>query len=247
MIEFLFQRWHFPPLETWLVYFPLGLLLGVASSWCAGSAKAKYQWKTGYTRKIFHFLIFTQAGIVGAIGGFSAVQVFGAAITLVVLEAVADSRKSRLFCALARPSDAPHEKFYILVPLLMTALGGMSSNLLFGQYALIGYITTGWGDAIAEPVGTRWGRHPYHVWTPTGIRAQRSYEGSAAVFVASLAGCLILMDCQFNLPMDRLLLTAIITSLTATLVEAVTFHSMDNLTIQISTSGVSFWMLEHWF
>jgi hypothetical protein len=31
----------------------------------------------------------------------------------------------------------------------MTALGGMVGNIFFGPCAMIGYITTGWGDAVA--------------------------------------------------------------------------------------------------
>jgi len=38
----------------------------------------------------------------------------------------------------------------------------------------------GWGDAVGEPVGTRFGRHPYRVPSLAGVPATRTLEGSLA-------------------------------------------------------------------
>lgn len=240
-----FSLWTFPSLWDWILIFPTGLIAGVLAGWAAAYCRERWQWPVGYSRKIFHFAIFTLAGILGLVKGFGAVQVFGAAVGVVVLRAVWRGNQSRLFRAVARPNDHPFEKFCILVPFLMTALGGMLSNLLFGQFAVVGYITTGWGDAAGEPVGTRWGKHTYRVPTLRGMVTRRSIEGSGAVFLASLCGCVILLSLGYNATWSFVLLASLILAMITTLVEAVSFHSLDNLTIQITTSGACgliFWL-----
>ncbi|MCJ7680722.1 MAG: hypothetical protein MUP70_08355 [Candidatus Aminicenantes bacterium] len=243
MIEFILDRWTFPSLREWLFILPAGVFIGTLCGWLVGRAKVRWDIPVGYSRKIFHFIIFTLAGLTGLAGGFTATQVFGTSLGLVVFVAVLRGEKSFLFRAVARPSDAPHQKYYILVPFLMTALGGLAGNILFGRAAVIGYITTGWGDAMGEPVGTRWGRHKYPVPTLTGIRAYRSLEGSLGVFLASLIGTVTVLALGFRLAVPDLLLTALLTAAVTTVVEAVTFHSLDNLTIQILSTGTAVLMM----
>jgi len=239
MIEFILARWTFPSLREWLFILPAGTFLGALCGWLVGRAKVHWDIPVGYSRKIFHFFIFSLAGLTGLAGGFTATQVFGASLGLVVFYAVWRGEHSFLFHALARPSDKPHQKYYILVPFLMTALGGIVSNILFGPAAVIGYITTGWGDAVGEPVGTRWGRHKYPVLTLTGIRSYRSLEGSLGVFLASLLGTAGLLSLGFRLEPGIFLPAALLTAAVTTLVEAVSFHSLDNLTIQILSTGAA--------
>jgi phytol kinase len=243
MIEFILERWTFPSLGEWLIILPAGIFFGGLCGWLVGLAKVRWDIPVGYSRKIFHFIIFSVAGLTGMAGGFTATQVFGAALGLVVLFAVLRGEKSYLFRAVARPSDTPHQKYYILVPFLMTALGGMTGNILFGRAAVIGYIATGWGDAVGEPVGTRWGRHKYPVPTLTGIRSYRSLEGSLGVFLASLLGTIVVLSLGFPLGMFDTLLAALAIAAVTTLVEAVTFHSLDNLTIQILSTGTAVLMM----
>jgi phytol kinase len=169
--------------------------------------------------------------------------VFGSAIAALVLWSVMRGNGSRLYRALARPSDAPHEKYYVIVPLLMTALGGMLSNVLFGKMAVVGYVVTGWGDAVGEPVGARWGRHRYRVPTLTGIRCYRSLEGSAAVLLTSFVGAALVLSIGFDLSPTAAALAAIAIALVTALVEAFTFHSLDNLTLQLASTAVAAWIM----
>ncbi len=193
---------------------------------------------------MFHFIIFTLAAIVGLTAGFRAVQVFGVAIGLVVTRAVVQGEKNPLFRAVARPTDAPYEKYYIVIPFLMTAAGGMLSNILFGKLAVVGYVVTGWEDAVGEPAGTRWGKHKYRVPTLTGIQCYRSIEGSLAVLIASLTGSFIALYFGFHLPVNTALIAALSVALIATLVEAITFHSLDNLTLQVAATGTALFVLQ---
>lgn len=237
--ELMMQRWPLPSLEEWAVGFPIALLLTAVSCYITDLLKVKYRLRAGYSRKIFHFLIFTSAGVVGAVGGFTAVQVFGTGVGIVILFAVLRGDKSTLFRAVSRPSDAPHEKGYVLVPFLMTALGGLTSNLLFGRLALIGYIAAGWGDALGEPVGIRWGRHTYHVPTLTEIRCVRSLEGSLAVCFGSLLGVTGAFHWFFGFTGWDLFAASAAVALSTTLVEALSFHGLDNLTVQVFSTGTA--------
>ena len=102
---------------------------------------------------------------------------------------------------------------------------------------MIGYLVTGFGDAIAEPVGTRFGRHPYSAPSLSRVKAIRTWEGSAAVFLASTA--IIFAGMPLLPAMDlrtyHLLMVPII-ALSAGILEALSPHGWDNLTLQVVPS-----------
>ena len=244
MLESIKNLWTFPSFDEWMMFFPAGLILGSLFGWFIGHLKDRFRIKAGYSRKMFHFVIFTLAAIIGITAGFQAVQVFGIAIGFVVMWAVIRGEINPLFRAVARPTDSPYEKYYIVIPFLMTAAGGMLSNILFGKLAVVGYAVTGWGDAVGEPVGTRWGNHRYRVPTLTGIKSYRSLEGSLAVLVASLTGSFIVLYFGFHLPANTSFVVALSVALIATAVEAITFHSLDNLTLQVAATATALFTLK---
>ena len=136
-------------------------------------------------------------------------------------------------------TDAPHRTRFILIPMVTTAVGGLLANVLFGAlFAPVGYMVCGWGDAVGEPVGTRWGKHRYKVPSLFGLAATRSLEGSTAVAIAgSLAAALALLVAGFSLPVA--VGTALACGLLGSAVEAISHHGMDNLTIQLAGAGVA--------
>ena len=169
----------------------LGAVLALVWSYSclsfAGYLKTRMRLRTGYTRKLFHALIFISAVVVQAFGGFVAVCVFGLMVSLVVGLAVVRGPNDRLYEALAREQDGPARTYYIVVSYFATLIGGLASNILFGPLALVGYLVGGLGDAAGEPVGTRWGRHRYL----TKARGTKTLEGSIAVLIASALALLI--------------------------------------------------------
>lgn len=214
---------------------------GLGLSWGAGILAARFRargMRVPYTRKVFHFAIFTAAAVVHALGGLPATNVFGAAVAGWVLLAVARGDGNPLYEALARDTDRPHRTLFILVPLATTAVGGLLSALLAGPFAAVGYAVAGWGDAVGEPVGTRWGRHPYRVPSLAGVRAGRTLEGSAAVFAAGAAAALAALV-GLGVPPGTALLAAPAVGAAATVVEAVSHHGADNLTVQLAASLVA--------
>ncbi len=225
-----------PALIAWLL--PLSVLYAGAAAALAGYLRSRRGVRTPYTRKIFHFIIFTAAGLLQIVHGLPAVVIFGSVTSLFVLYAVWRGDGLPFYEAMARPSDAPRRTLFILIPLVTTALGGVTANLLFPAWAFVGYLVCGWGDAVGEPVGTRWGAHRYSVPSMLGVRSTRSVEGSLAVFVAgTLATAAALALQQMALP--QIALIAIGAGLAGALVEAVSTHGLDNFTVQVAASAAA--------
>jgi phytol kinase len=121
-----------------------------------------------------------------------------------------------------------------MVPYFATLVGGIAANILFGPAAIAGYLVAGWGDAVGEPVGVRFGRHTYRVPSRRSVPSFRSYEGSAAVFVTSLLALVLAVAVAPSLSFSwHSILTVPLVALAATLAEAVSPHGWDNATMQI--------------
>ncbi len=230
---------NMPSWESAALGGPPSLAWSFAALWFAGWLQRRGA-RTGYTRKIFHFLIFTTVAILEWRLGTPAVCLFGAMCTAAVFTAVWRGPGSVLYEALARPQDAPHRTWFILVPYFATLLGGLAANLAFGPAALAGYLVTGLGDAIGEPVGTRFGTHRYHVRSRASVPATRSLEGSAAVLAMSAAALAIAAAAS---PAMTLAWTTVpklvVIAAACALVEAVSPHGWDNFTMQVVPAAMA--------
>jgi len=229
---------NLPGRQGWLLGGPPALAWSYACLRLAGHLKLRRGWRTGYTRKTFHFLIFSTVAVLQAVWGTPAVCLFGSMTSLVVFYAVLRGNGSPLYEAMAREKDAPHRTYYILAPYFATLLGGLASNILFGPAAIAGYLACGCGDAIAEPVGTRWGRHRYRVPAAFGVATERSLEGSAAIFLACLAAGGASLSLSTALDGGGAL-SVLIFATACVLIEAVSPHGWDNATMQILPSWLA--------
>jgi len=207
----------------------LGAVLALVWSYSclsfAAQLKTRLGLRTGYTRKVFHVLIFTSAAVVQAVGGFVAVCVFGTMVSGVVGLAVFRGPNDPLYEALAREQDGPARTYYIVVPHFATMIGGLASNIFFGPLALVGYLVGGLGDAAGEPAGTRWGRHRY---------LTKTLEGSIAVLSASVVALLIAVAIRPELHFDlRSAIALPPIAMVCALVEAFSPRGWDNVPMQI--------------
>ncbi len=196
----------------------------------AAQLKLKYRLRSGYTRKLFHVLIFSSAAVVNVFGGFWAVCVFGLMVSIVVGLAVLRGAGDRFYEALAREHDGPDRTYYIIVPYFATLIGGMASNVFFGPLAMMGYLVGGLGDAAGEPAGVRWGKHRYTI--AEGVT--KTLEGSLAVLIASIAALVIGVAISPQLSFDLrslILLPAI--AIVCTLAEAFSPRGWDNVSMQV--------------
>lgn len=245
-IEFLFYQLlsgiDLKSIEFYLIVLNM-IIYAHASAYIVGKLNNKGV-KVPYTRKIFHFLIFSFAGIIHFKLGLAYVLIYGIIVSSLVLFATLIGERNSFFRAMARLTDKPHEKIFIVIPLLSTAIGGLLSNIFFGNYAIIGYLVAGWGDAVGEPVGTKWGKHKYKVLSIGGVKATRSIEGSIAVAVVSFIVCAIILNIM-SYSIGNTLFIAMICALSSSIVEALSTHGIDNMTIQIAASGTVYFLIQY--
>jgi phytol kinase len=215
----------------------LGLVWSVALAFAVARLRRRGV-RVPYTRKIFHFGIFSGAALVHAVWGLGGTNAYGGVVASLVVASVIAGDGNGLFEALARDTDRPRRALFVVVPLITTGVGGLASALWTGPYAAVGYLVAGWGDAVGEPVGARFGRHPYRVPSLAGVPAVRTVEGSMAVFlVAWIAATLALTS--LGLTGGRIVGVGLACALGAAGVEAVSNHGLDNLTVQLAASGIA--------
>jgi phytol kinase len=236
-----------PPYPQILFFALVSTLAILASGFLAGALKRSAGWKTGYTRKTLHFLIFFAAVGLHIWGGMPAVNVLGVMMGIFVLLSVRAGDGNFFFEAMAREKDFPKRGYFIIVPYLTTAAGGLISNLLFGECAVMGYALCGSADAIAEPVGVRFGRHKYRVASLKKVQvAERTVEGSLSVFVVSFILSMLFFAFLYQLSWTQALVSSLILSMVLVFVEAISFHGADNLTIQVTASALTYLFLKIW-
>lgn len=235
---------NFPSWKSILIGSPFGILWSYLCLHFAGYLKQSRGYKTGYTRKVFHFLIFASVVIIQMVWDTSAVCLFGVACTLVIFYAVWKGAGNLLYDAIAREKDEPHSTYYIVIPYFATLIGGLASNILFGPMAVVGYLVTGLGDAVGEPVGTKFGRHIYKVPSLTSVKAIRSWEGSIAVFVISVAAIATAISIlpNLNFAYKSFVLVPLL-GLVSAGVEGISPHGWDNATMQIIPSFLAWLFL----
>ncbi len=226
-----------PSRETVLTLWPVLLLAAGAFGGLAGRLRAVRGVPAPYTRKVFHFSIFTLAGVLQLAGGLPLVTLFGSLVSLAVLYAVWRGDGFPFYEAMARPTDAPHRTLFVLVPLATTVAGGVLANLIAPTWAYVAYLVGGWADALAEPVGTRWGRHRYRVPSLAGVPASRSIEGSVTVLLVGAAAAAVALALG-GVAVPAALGVGIACGAAGAAVEAFSSHGLDNLTIQATVAAV---------
>jgi dolichol kinase len=196
----------------------------------------------GLGRKSFHIGIFTGAAPAQLLLGFWGVVIYGATIALLVLLALLRGQKSLLFRVLGREEDAEQKAPLIFFPLAATALGGLLSVLLVGNFAVVGYLVCGWGDGAGELVGRTLGQHPYSPIFSFGRRPRRTLEGSLAVFVFGFLGAWAALGLLHYSP-PQALGVGLVCGLTGMVGEALSGKGTDNLWAQLLPSLVAWWIL----
>lgn len=235
-----------PSGSEWLLGLGVGLLVSVPARWLVITLH-RQGWRVGDTRKIFHLVIFTAAALLRMLTTAGTLSAMSLVVVGMVLWCVWRRHSVPLYKALARPSDAPHEAWHVLVPMICTGVGGILAQLLAGPQAFVVYLIAGWGDAVGEPVGVRWGKHRYRVPRLDGVISERSWEGSTAVFVASLLAALIGLSAipgldASLLSSQRIFLSVLILGIVATVLEAGSPHGYDNLILQVGLALTLRWL-----
>ena len=222
-----------PSTEITLLLFLLFIFWGFLCSYISVFFKIHKNLKTGYTRKIYHFLVFTSAAAINFIWGFSGVCLFGVVISAFIFFAVYQKESSNLYKSLAREKDAPYKTLYILIPYFSTLMGGLTINLFFPEYVTLGYLICGIADASGEVVGTKFGKHSFTVKTIGKHMPEKSIEGSVSVIVLTFIIYMLFAYSKFETFTLEMLFLLFICSLIITFIEIYTTKGFDNFTIQV--------------
>lgn len=182
--------------------------------------------------------------------GIACLLVFaGCVIILLMLGSLCHFMRERVpvlrtvFAAINRPEDEPYTLAWLSTEAVVTsaiiaafipvigyfAQGYVSEPGVFYGLMLIPIFASGIGDALAEIVGKRWGRHHYTTHAIFGKRTYtRSLEGSAMVFLTTVVvGLAVAFHFSFAMPVffwKAMLLLPV----TLTLAEAKAPHTWDN-------------------
>lgn len=155
----------------------------------------------------------------------------------------------RIIKAMDAGSDSPGTVYFaISVTLLFGLLWRPDGPVDRVPIAAAGVMAMTWGDALAALIGKRYGRHQYQVG-----QSVRSWEGSAAMFLASTAAMFLVLllvpgseisplSAPFGL--GQALSVALVSAAGATLAEAVSPHGTDNLSVPLVAAGVAAVMIQ---
>jgi len=222
-----------------VLFSTISFSIGFISLYFVSWLKQKKQISTVYTRKLFHFLIFTTAGLIMFFFDTIHVFLFGLVIFILIIYTVLDNKNSSFYNALARYQDSSGSLSSVILPLISTAVGGAVSVLLFGKFSIIGFFVSGWADGAAEPIGSKWGTHKFKTFSWNRSRNYKSIEGSAALFLVGIIAAFLALI-LIEIPVKMALIIAVSCSLISTITEAISFPGTDNLTVQIIASGTAY-------
>lgn len=222
-----------PNFKTTIFLISLFLALAFVCAQIPTILKVRNKIKTGYSRKTYHFLVFTSVAIINQFFGFSGVCLFGIIVSGFVFYAVLKKESSGLFLALARESDSPNGALYIILPYLSTLIGGLLLNYFFPEYVVLGYLICGLGDASGEVIGTMFGKHRFRVKLFNYHDSFKSIEGSSSVFLFCFLVYLIFTYYQMQYVSPVIFFYILLSSLIIMIVEIFSPKGFDNLTIQL--------------
>lgn len=113
----------------------------------------------------------------------------------------------------------------VLYPVGVTAAVALEAlGVVSPSSVIVGVLVLGLGDGMAALVGTRWGKHTFCVYG----KFRRSLEGCFTL--AAVSVIIILFFTEMSLPY------AILLGITASVIEALSPSSVDNITLPVLTS-----------
>jgi len=198
------------------------------------------QVKVNYTRKINHFVLVFIPPFIDIVldYGENGFEVVGYVMALAALFVFTRPMREKfpvfdlMFSSFDRPEDRPFTLLWLFTQLLAcyVVVGAMAYLYEFyglpEELILIPVLIGGIGDGLAEPVGVRFGRYRYRSRALfTGREYVRTLEGSAAVFITSIA-VVALFHPVFST--TQFIVSLGLVPVAMTLAEAFSPHTWDN-------------------
>lgn len=107
------------------------------------------------------------------------------------------------------------------------------------HFAVLGILIMTWGDGLAAVIGSNFGKHPYQIFGN-----KKSIEGTATMFLVSLAIALLILSILPLLPWQQLLISAII-ALIATFLESFAQYGIDNFAVPVGSAAIAFFLSQY--
>jgi dolichol kinase len=210
--------------------------------------------KVNYTRKIDHICLFFVPAFVDYFlvnhkpgASFMIINhgLFVLATFIIFIKPIR-SRVSMIataFSSFDRPEDRPHTLLWFTSQIIVGYAVLVPIIAVFSKYHMLKLLSiqiliTVFGDGLAEPVGIRFGKHKYTVYSIFPIKKYvRSLEGSLAVFIVSII-VIFIFKSSFSNTQFLVALAAI--PIAMTIAEAVSPHTWDDPLLVIIGSGLTF-------
>ncbi len=151
------------------------------------------------------------------------------------------------FASFDRPEDRPYTILWMATGLVAGYIVMLFMiewlNLYHAAHLIfITVFISSFGDGLAEPIGIRFGQNKYNVRALFTDRIyQRSWEGSACVFLSGIAGIIAM---QNYMTMTQFILMLIIIPAAMTLTEAKSPHTWDNPFLHLVGGALTVGILE---
>lgn len=198
-------------LRNFWTYMTILSILFLGGSYLLGKQVQERGWKVGYTRKaqalVLYFLPYVAMHGPSPYSAISTASIsLGVFIMLQMLMSEPIRKRAPVamtaFAAIDRPEDRPLTLTWLNTS-IVASWGIICLWLWFlpetTGYLFVALFISGVGDAIAEPIGLKFGRHPYRtsaLWTHR--KYIRTYEGSAAVFASGILAVSIVHGFVFD-------------------------------------------------
>ena len=221
----------------------------IVSGYLLGRGVIARGWRVGYTRKAqalgLYFLPYVaMQGPSPYSPIMTATLSLGVFIALLILLSSPIRKRvpmlATAFAAIDRPEDRPFTLTWLITSVL--AAWGVIVLWLWlsphtAGYLFVALVISGIGDALAEPVGLLFGKHPYKARAlGTERNYIRTYEGSATVFFSGVIA--VLMMHGFSMDAEALLALALF-PVVGMLAEAKSPHTWDQPFIMASCALVA--------
>ena len=147
------------------------------------------------------------------------------------------------FSSFDRPEDRPHTLLWFASQGIIGYVVLVPIVAVFNHYRMINMLSitiliTVFGDGLAEPIGTRFGKHKYTTYSIFPRKKYvRSLEGSLTVFIT---GIIVICIFKHSFNNTQFLMALATIPIAMTLTEAFSPHTLDNPLLVIIGSGLTF-------
>ena len=149
------------------------------------------------------------------------------------------SYKKAIFKSMEREDKSVNDlgTVYYVVTLFILAITTLGNEEL-KYIGAIGIFVMGFGDGFAAVIGKKFGKAKYEIFN-----SKRTVEGTLTMFVVSFIVIAIILNIYTPIGVAELIIKTLIISIIATILEGITPYGLDNLSVPLGTSLVSYILL----